>query len=930
MLSSPPAPASGEPLLALIRDLAQELRPGVHGPSLSLDSALDADAGIDSLGRMELLLRMERTLGWHLDEEQAVTAQTPRQLLAAVTGWHPAPAPRPATPVPAAQRHHDTRRIPADTPSLTAALAWHAEQHPDQIHLHVVGDAPQAATSSYAELLRAAEALASGLGDLGLTPGQPVALMLPTGNEFFQTFMGILLAGGVPVPLYPPLRMTQIEEHLKRQSGILANAEATFLVTFPQARTAARLLRARLPALRAVVTPEDLAAPGGRLHQRRAADDLALIQYTSGSTGDPKGVALRNGNLLANIRAMGAAIEVRDDDVFVSWLPLYHDMGLIGAWLGSLYHGHPLVVMPPLAFVARPQRWLQAIHTYRGTLSAAPNFAYDLCASRLANEDLEGLDLSSWRVAFNGAEPVHARTLEHFITRYAPLGFRRTAMTPVYGLAECSVGLAFPPLGRGPRIDHVQRDSLQPGRRVQTAAADTAIAAQVPSCGRALPGHQIQVVDDAGRALAERTVGHIRFRGPSATRGYYRNPEASAELLRDGWLETGDYGYLADGEIYLTGRAKELIIRGGRNFYPYELEQAVGDLSGIRKNSVAVFASPDPGSGNERLVVLAETRERDPRSLEQLRQRIYQRTLDLLQIPPDDVVLAAPRTVLKTSSGKIRRNACRQLYERDALGRRSAVWAQFLRLRLAAVGPSLRRAASATQRTLYAAYAWLVFFTMASFALLATFLPRHSWRIRGSRAAARGLLWFTGTPCHVRVLQPLPRDGARVLVSNHASYLDGILLWGLLPGRYRIVAKRELQDAPLVRSLLERIGTRFVDRFDPRRGAQDAEALTEVVRDGTSLLLFPEGTFVGAPGLQPFRMGAFVAAAQARVPVIPIAIRGTRAMLRGSEWFPMRGSVEITIGAPIQPSGEDWAAALALRDAARQAILRHCGEPDLQ
>jgi 1-acyl-sn-glycerol-3-phosphate acyltransferase len=921
------SPQAGTALLELIRRLARELRPGAPVPELSLDSALDAEAGIDSLGRMELFARLERVLGWHLDEDRAIAANTPRELLAAVAGTGPPAAPAPAPPrsPPAAPAH----RIPAHIATLTEALAWHAEHHPERIHLHLYEDGGGVAIS-YGALLRDAEALAAGLGARGLSPGQPVALVLPTGADFFRTFLGILLAGGVPVPLYPPMRMAQIEEHLDRQAAILANAGAPFLITVPEGLGAARLLRARLPALRALLSPQELAAEGGRLHQRRATHDLALIQYTSGSTGDPKGVALRHANLLANIRAMGEAVDVRGDDVFVSWLPLYHDMGLIGAWLGSLYHGHPLVVMSPPAFVARPQRWLHALHEYRGTLSAAPNFAYGLCASRLTDEDLEGLDLSAWRVAFNGAEPVHVQTLERFIARFAPYGFRRNAMTPVYGLAECSVGLAFPPLGRGPLVDHVARDSLEPGRRVRPVDAGDPHASHVPACGRALPGHELRIVDDADRPLPERTVGRIQFRGPSATDGYYRNPQATVALFHDGWLDTGDYGYLADGEVRITGRAKELIIRAGRNLYPYDLERAVAELPGVRRNGVAVFASPDPATGEERLVVLAETRECDPEARERLRRRIHECAVAILEIPPDDVVLAAPRTVPKTSSGKIRRSACRELYERGALTRRRAVWQQLVRLRLAGLLPSLRRLTAAGGRLLYAGYAWTAFLAMAGLTLLATLAPRASWRIGGSRAAARALFRITGTRVHLRMLAPIPQAGALILVANHTSYLDGIVLWALLPTRYGFVAKRELRRYPLVRGLLERVGTHFVDRFDNRRSARDATDLTTAARAGARLLFFPEGTFVDAAGLQPFHMGAFVAAARAGAPVVPVAIRGTRAMLRGDEWFPRRGAVEITVGVPIPPPGTDWAAALALRDAARAEILRHCGEPDMQ
>ena len=284
-----------------------------------------------------------------------------------------------------------------------------------------------------------------------MAPGERVALLLRTEPAFFHAYVGILLAGAVPVPLYPPFRADQIEEYATRQAAILRNAGARVLLTFAEAERVAALLRPLAPSLTTVATVVDLRHDSGVVRATWIVvrcDALALIQYTSGSTGSPKGVALSHANLLANIRAFGEAFEVTGDDVGVTWLPLYHDMGLIGAWFGPLYHGMPIVSMSPLAFLARPARWLEAISRHRGTITAAPNFAFDLCARKIADADLEGLDLSSWRVALNGAEAVLAGTIERFTTRFAPLGFRPEALRPVYGLAESSLCVTAPPPGR--------------------------------------------------------------------------------------------------------------------------------------------------------------------------------------------------------------------------------------------------------------------------------------------------------------------------------------------------------------------------------------------------------------------------------------------------------------------------------------------------
>jgi 1-acyl-sn-glycerol-3-phosphate acyltransferase len=628
---------------------------------------------------------------------------------------------------------------------------------------------------------------------------------------------------------------------------------------------------------------------------------------------------------------MGQVAGMTSRETFVSWLPLYHDMGLIGACMGSLYYACPLVLMSPLAFLARPQRWLWAIHQHRGTISAAPNFAYELCLRRIDALDIEGLDLSSWQIALNGAEPISPETVTRFCERFGKYGFRPQTMTPVYGLAESSLGAAFPPPGRGVRLDRVQRDPFARSGRAIPAGEDDSTALRFVSCGRPLPGHQIRIVDATGYEVAERQVGHLQFQGPSATSGYFRNPEDTRRLFDGDWLNSGDLAYIAGGDIYVTGRVKDLIIRAGRNIYPQEIEEAVGDLPGIRKGCVAAFGSTDPASNTERLVVVAETRETDPKAQEHLRQQIDAMIVDLLGTSADDVVLAPPQTVLKTSSGKVRRAACRERYEQGDIGRpQRAVWWQVTRLAWAGVLPRLRQAWRSVTEVLYAGYAWSVLgIGAAALWSAVALLPMLPWRKAVARSLSQLLLRLFGFPVRVRGLEHLPRDRACVLVVNHASYLDPLVLVAVLPSSISFVAKQELAEQFFARILFRRLGTEFVERFDPQRGVEDTDRVRQAVRQGCSMLFFPEGTFGRAPGLRPFRMGAFVVAAQTGVPLVPMGITGTRSILRAGQWFPRRGAVAVTIGAPIMPQGSDWTAAIALRDAARAQMLECCHEPDL-
>ena len=688
-------------LLALVEGTLRDLHAG--GPDLppvTLASVLDEDLGFDSLARMELLLRTERAFGIALPEDTLQRAETVADLLRSVQQGVAAPdrarlggTGPPAFPVaaPLTEGAAAQPAAPQAAATLLEVLAWHLQAHPDQTQIvHLQDDSEQRIT--YRQLADAAAAVAAGLQRIGVVPRQSVAIMLPTSPEYFSTYFGILMAGAIPVPIYPPARPSQLEDHVRRHTGILDNAQAVALVTVPQATVVARLLQARVPGLRRVVTPQQLAARGGTpTPVPLRGDDIAFIQYTSGSTGSPKGVALSHANLLANIRAMAQAVQATPRDVFVSWLPLYHDMGLIGAWLGSLYVGFPLVVMSPLAFLARPLRWLQAIHRWRGTLSAGPNFAYELCLKRIDDAALAALDLSSWRLAFNGAEAVSPDTVLRFAQRFAACGLRPEAMAPVYGLAEATVGLLFPPLGRAAPIDAVQREPFTREGRAVAAAPDDATALHFVGCGRPLPGHAIRIVDGAGRQAGERIEGRLEFKGPSATRGYFRDPAKTALLFHDGWLDSGDRAYSAGGDVYITGRVKDIVIRAGRNLYPEEIEEAVGRVDGVRKGCVAVFGSPDPATGTERLVVLAEVRTVNANARAMLREAVTRAVIEAIGEPPDEIVLAPPHTVLKTSSGKVRRSACRSLYEAGGVGATPAHHAA----PVAAAGARRRRAALA-------------------------------------------------------------------------------------------------------------------------------------------------------------------------------------------------------------------------------------------
>jgi len=903
---------------------------------VTLDSSLERDLGLDSLARVELLARLEARLHVTLPESVLAAAETPRDLLSALAGAQAPHAAGPVMPTSSPAPLHEAEPAPKTVGTLIEMLIWHAQHHPDRPHVRVLQETTDE-TLTCVELLREAQSVAAGLQAHGVGPGESVVLMLPTSRDYFLAFYGVMLAGAVPVPIYPPARLSQLEDHVRRHTRILANALATALITVPQAKPVARLLTARLERLTHVLTVAELKSDAEFHAPAIAAADTALIQYTSGSTGNPKGVVLTHAQLLANIRAVGVGVNATPADVFVSWLPLYHDMGLIGAWLATLYHAIPLVVMSPITFLLHPAKWLQAIDRYRGTLSASPNFGYELCLRRVTDEEIEGLDLSSLRAAFNGAELVSPVTIDRFCERFSRYGFHREAMFPVYGLAEAALGLTFPPIERGPLIDRIERDTFLKTRQA-VAAPNDPIALRFVSSGHPLPGYEIRIADRAGRELPERVEGKLEFRGPSTTTGYFRNPEATRQLIADGWLDSGDLAYIAGGEVFVTGRTKDVIIHAGRNIYPDELEEAVGDIPGIRKGRVAVFGSPDPASGTERLVVMAETHETAAAARRGLISRINALTAELTGTAPSDVCLAPPQSILKTSSGKIRRTASREAYEQGTLGaaQRPLVW-QIVRLALGAVLPRLRELLRRSTALLYAAYAWTLFVSIGLVVLLlVATLPTLNTRWVAMRFGARSLARACAIPLSVHGLENLPPpERGCIAVVNHASYLDGYVLVATLPHPVSFIAKTEFQRARVLGPFLRRIGCTFVERFDRQQGIADARRLVEAARAGKWLAFFPEGTFTRAPGLLPFRLGAFNAAAEAQVPLIPITLHGTRSVLRDNSWFPRRGPISVTVGRSLDPAAlaaeahDNWSLALRLRDVARAEILRNSHEPDL-
>lgn len=499
----------------------------------------------------------------------------------------------------------------------------------------------------------------------GIAPGQRVALVYPTCAGFFDAFFGALLAGAVPAPFYPPVRLGRLDQYHERTAAMLRAVDARLVLAENQVR---RFLGPAIERARPEFgcrTLDEL--PRAQPRSRPVgADDLAVVQFSSGTTVDPKPVALSHRAAVAQTMRLNDFWLDRDGVVHsgLSWLPLYHDMGLIGCVFPALERGATLTLIPPELFVARPAAWLRAISRYRATVSPAPNFAYGLCVDRVRDDELEDVDLSSWRVALNGAEPVAAEVLRRFQRRFAAWGFRPEALTPVYGLSEASLAVTFSPLDRTFVSRCFDRDALAD----RLEAIDHPTGVEIVSVGRPLPDFDLRVVDRERFDLPERRVGRVLVRGPSLMDGYLGNRRATARVLREGWLDTGDLGFVADGDLYLTGRAKDVLILRGRNHSPVEVEHAVDTVEGVRTGCAAAVSFMPEKAEHEMLLVMVEASRGVPESeYPQIGEMVSREVLAATGLDPDCVEVLKPGALPRTSSGKIRRREALQLWRANAL-----------------------------------------------------------------------------------------------------------------------------------------------------------------------------------------------------------------------------------------------------------------------
>lgn len=538
----------------------------------------------------------------------------------------------------------------------------------------LVGQEDQERFRTYQEIFNRSLGRAAALCASGLQRDDRVVLILNTSFEFIEAFFGIVLAGGIPVPAYPPLTLSRLDNYHKLLIHIVEATSARFLVTDRLIAATCGLLYKRCPSLCEILAIERMYAdPAPEEILDPLPDDPCFIQCTSGSTAAPKPVVLSHHALLANLFGVHHDIALSDDDVYVSWLPLYHDFGLIGALLGAVCQAIHLVLLPPDLFLMDPAAWWRAISRHRGTVTAGPNFAYGLSIRRLDPAEVEQMDLSSLRVVINGAEPVQLETMRQLAAVMRKAKLDPAAFVAGYGLAESCLAVSMSPPEQGIRLEHISREALSTSEcpRALPASGDDKSIASI-SVGYPIAGTSVQIVGPSGDELPDRHVGEICILGPSLMSGYLNHPRATREILCDGVLHSGDLGYTVAGELFLVGRTKDMLIVRGKNYFPEDIEAVAERVPGVRKGNVVAYGTFDEKVGHDRLHVIAETRHRTPQTQNILTEEIRASVFEAVGLSPSRIVLVPPGSLPKTSSGKKRRSACqRAVASREIFHRRS-------------------------------------------------------------------------------------------------------------------------------------------------------------------------------------------------------------------------------------------------------------------
>ena len=551
-------------------------------------------------------------------------------------------------------------------PTFSEVLRQSYEERPEQVALYLLQNGQPDCPVTYRQLLDGAAAYAQAYRQNGIQPGEVVVLILQHGRDLLNAFFGAVLQGAIP-SIMPFLTEKLLPERYRADLAALVSiTQPAALVTYPDFEAEVRAALRPDSSVRVVIVSDQVPQPlipdfeslGGL---RRLPQDIVLLQHSSGTTGLQKGVALSHQAVFNQLESYSQTLRLVPQDVVVSWLPLYHDMGLIAGFLMPILLGTPLVLMSPFEWVRAPYKLMQAVSRYRGTLSWLPNFAYNFCAQKVRERDLQGVDLSSWRAISNCSEPMRWESQQAFLQRFAPYGLRPEALTTCYAMAENVFAVSQGGLDGPLTVDEIDRDAFQTERLARPAEPQRP-SIKMLSAGRPIGNTRLRIVSEHGKDLPERVVGEVALQSNCMLSGYYHRPDATEKAFRSGWYLTGDYGYLAEGELYVAGRKKDLIIVGGRNIYPLDLETLAMEVPGVHAGRVSAFGVFNDESGTEDVVIVAEVDAQEPDERQRIGDGIRSAVNRGSAVALRNVYLVGRHWLVKTSSGKNARLANRDKY----------------------------------------------------------------------------------------------------------------------------------------------------------------------------------------------------------------------------------------------------------------------------
>jgi fatty-acyl-CoA synthase len=545
---------------------------------------------------------------------------------------------------------------------------------PERVAVYLQFSGRQDLPITYDQLTRGASTYARALAREGIQPGEVVVLILQHGEDLIYSFFGAILHGAIPAIMPFLTEKLSPERYRADLSALISVTKPSSIVTYPEFETEVRAALQNGDPVRSVIVTDcvepqvdmDFNALTG---STRRSDDIVLLQHSSGTTGLQKGVALSHQSVFNQLDAYGRVLALDDRDVVVSWLPLYHDMGLIAGFLLPILSGIPLVLMSPFDWVRAPYKLMQSVSNYHGTLTWLPNFAYNFCAQKVRDRHIEGVDLSSWRAVINCSEPVRWESHQAFYERFKNHGLRLDALQTSYAMAENVFGVTQSKLGSVPAAEEIDREAFM-SERVAKDPSDGRSSMKMISSGHPLENVRVKIIDEEGSELSERVIGEIAIQSDCMLTGYYNRPDLTEKAFRDGWYLTGDYGYMNNGEVFVSGRKKDMIIVGGKNVYPQDLEALTYELAGVHSGRSVAFGMFDEMQGTEEVVIISEVDSEDTTEHQRIADAIRQHVTRNSAIALRYVKVVGPRWILKTSSGKTARGANKEKFLRELMEER--------------------------------------------------------------------------------------------------------------------------------------------------------------------------------------------------------------------------------------------------------------------